>query len=383
MSQQIRKKFPEASIEYIYHSFKEVSPIPFHDSKTKHHTDLLLFKKDIPDALKYLCSRAFGFNPLKKGTLNKNVKLIKEADAVIVSPCGANIGIYQDWIFLLRVLIAVLEGKKPIFHLNTIGKSKNVLFNFIAKYVLKRSKLYVRENKSKLELNSWGLKPEHGVDTAFSLKEDPELINVQFSDSEDKSYIAFIPTRFDNWHVHYRNNSIDTKLMDTIIPEIVKVAKTNNLGIKIIPHLTGSLDESDFLKTYKDEFIKQGLDKNEISVVKEVKTLFDYEQVIKHAKFAVSMRYHGVIFAIKKMVPFLSLSYENKMSEACTYSGMLDYEIKISEANSDDVARKLDGLLKNDSVIRESLASRLNVLKKLSSLPIQGLYLESLFKDKK
>jgi len=50
------------------------------------------------------------------------------------------IGIYKDWAFLLRLLFVIIEGKTPIFCLNTINASGNIVFDFLARKVLKTSK---------------------------------------------------------------------------------------------------------------------------------------------------------------------------------------------------------------------------------------------------
>ena len=53
------------------------------------------------------------------------IELIKNCDVAVMSPCGANIGIYKDWASLIRILMVIIEKKKFIFQYNTIGKSGN------------------------------------------------------------------------------------------------------------------------------------------------------------------------------------------------------------------------------------------------------------------
>ena len=373
MAEQIRSLFPDAKIEFLYHSFKPCGTIPFHDSNTIHRNDLLILKKDLPDAVKYLISKIFPFISYGNGNVAKTVQVIKESDAVVVSPCGANIGIYKDWIFLLRVLIAVLEKKKPYFHLNTIGKSGNRLFDTMAKYALKRSKVFVRESKSVKELKKMGIQVEQGVDTAFSLE---KRIENKFDDKAD--YLALIPTQFDNWHVSYKKNKIDNNIKNILLPDITKFCLKNNLDIRIIPHLTGELKEDEFLKEYKDRLISLGMQEDSIHIEKQVESFYDYEDVIKASKMVVSMRYHGVIFAIKNAVPFLSLAYENKMREACMYSDSLSLNIDLKNLSDTNVLDRVNTIYKNENNIKNNLAQKSIILDRLARLPLQAMYLEYL-----
>jgi polysaccharide pyruvyl transferase WcaK-like protein len=371
LAHQLRDIFPNASINFIYHSYKKInSPIPFNDDNTNHYYDLLILREDFWDAIKYLMSKIFPFILYGNGPVKKTVDLIKQADVVIVSPCGANIGIYKDWIFLLRVLIAVLEGKKPIFHLNTIGKSGNVIFDTLAKFVLKRSRLYVREAKSVRELKSWGLHAEQGVDTAFSLKKREEKIK------KDKDYVALIPTEFDHWHVSFRKNGIDEEIRLKLLPDVARFCIQNDLDVRIIPHLTGALKEDALLKAYQNDLIKYGMSSESVKIEENVRTFYDYEDAVRHSKLVISMRYHGIIFAIKNAIPFLSLAYENKMYEACAYSEMINYNIWLRDVKNISIYEKLHEIKENAIKIQSNLIKKSEILDRLARLPVQSIYMD-------
>lgn len=373
MSMQIRDIFPNAEIHYLYNTPHVLEKgIPFDGENIYHHLDIIFKKKNLIDSIMYVISKKIPFKYNKESSIIKTVNLIKEADYVLVSPCGANIGIYKDWYFLLRVLIAVLEKKSPIFHLNTVGSSGNKIFDFISKWVLKRSKLYVRETKSYNYLNSIGLYSELGVDTAFSLPDNKKS-------KADKDYIAFIPTELSNWHVNFKNTDIDNKVMDMLINNLPNFCKDNNVKLKIIPHLTGGLGERELLENYKVKFIKSGFRESDIEIL-DVATFNDYEEYIINSRYTISMRYHGIIFAIKNSIPFLSLSYENKMNESCNYSGMSEYNVDLNKFEENDFKKKLKLILANEKEIKTILLSKRELLRRLSSLPIQSLYMEEMKK---
>ena len=149
LMQQIESTLPTGTVSIVYsnHSSKlSLTTIPFHTEKITHRNDIFFEKSKIKDTTCYLICHFLRMRLELTEKMIAYINIVRSSDVIIVSPCGSNIGIYQDWQFLLRVLIPVLEKKKVVFHLNTIDKSNNIIFNFIAKYILKRSAIYVREN---------------------------------------------------------------------------------------------------------------------------------------------------------------------------------------------------------------------------------------------
>lgn len=371
MAEQIREAFPYTHIDFIYNVYEKSNPIPFSDSNSTHYNELPMYKNDLFDGLKYLISKVFPFIHYGNGAVKKTVDIIKNTDMVISAPCGANIGVYKDWIHLLRLLMATLEGHTPIIHLNTVGKSGNIVFDFLAKFALKRSKVYVREAKSVRELKAWGISSEQGVDTAFSLKDK------KIQEKSTVPYLAFIPTKLDTWHKSYKKNPVDDKII-TKINEVSHFCIKEKLDIRIIPHLTGIHSEKELLSFYKELFIKNGMEENRVIIEQQCLSFWDYEDLIRKSNIVLSMRYHGIIFSVKNAVPFLSLSYENKMVEACKYSGMGKYSIDISEVDKVNILKTLEEIYNNKTEIINSLKNKRDFLERLSRLPVQELKLKLL-----
>ncbi|WP_414052814.1 polysaccharide pyruvyl transferase family protein [Macrococcus animalis] len=371
LAMQLRKEFPDAHLDFLYQIYEPSNPIPFEDENSTHYNNLVIFKQHMPEAIRYILSKKLPLLRPLNGDVKKTASIIRRADVVISAPCGANIGIYRDWIHLFRVLVAVEEGYKPILHLNTVGKSGNILFDKISKHVLKRSKVYVREGKSKREMDKWGIECEQGVDTAFSLPDRNVDLNIE------KEYMAFVPTKFDNWHKSYKNNPIDKKL-ENKMKEVAEFVKENDLDIRIIPHLTGVNSEYNLLEEYKELLVEAGVNEKNIHVEKDCDTFWKYEDLIANAKLTLSMRYHGVIFSIKNYVPFLSLAYENKMLEACKYSKMTKYNFDIKKIDNVDLKKQLNIVVKDSDKIKETLKAERENLRNLSQLPVQNLKLSQL-----
>lgn len=124
------------------------SIIPISHIKVQHYVEITLKSMGLHNIMVYLL---FNFknslNNIRNKELQQFVATIFQSDIVFVSPCGASIGIYKDWRYLLRLLIVTKTGKSPIFHFNTIGKSGNVIFDFVSKCILKNQKCTLEKKR--------------------------------------------------------------------------------------------------------------------------------------------------------------------------------------------------------------------------------------------
>ena len=372
---QINDAFPDATIDIIYSWNEDNNSLPVNDLRITHHLNLCLhlsFKELLKVFIQIIGRRLFA-DYLVKGNIGEIAKIVRRSDLVFVSPCGANIGIYKDWLFLGRIMIAIAEGISPVFHLNTIGKSNSLIFNLLARIALERSKVYVREKASLEYLHRFGISAERGVDTAFSLPDvPPDDHNIELP----KYYLTVIPTEFSNWHVDYRDSDIDSLMISAVCSCIASFCKAKDMKIVLLPHLDGSLRESLLLIKYKTAFISCCFNEADVIIAEDTRNVFHYEQYIRSSEFVVSMRYHGVIFAAKNAVPFISLSYENKMIEACNYTGMSNWHIDINHIASVDLLDRLDQLYVNKDLIIEELTHRKPFLSYLSRLPVHAVWLD-------
>lgn len=283
----------------------------------------------------------------KEGSfLPEFLEKLQEYDKVIVSPCGANLGIYKDWALLMQDVVAVKNKKRIIFHLNTIGKSGKLLFDKLVLYVCKRAQVYVREKKSFDYLKSKGISVKFGTDSAFSLRRK-NTNNVK----EDK--ISFIPSDVWNWHVDFqgKDGSIYFK---RILPAIANFASFNDLKIELIPHLNLE-KERVFNEKTKQELEK--INPNVIVEIKQIKDCFDYERLICESRLLIGMRYHSTVFACKNAIPFVGLAYEQKMIEVAQYSEQLRSIIDLKTANEKtDFERVLNETWKKREEIQKTLS---------------------------
>ena len=376
--QQILEGFPEANIDIIYNAHSNDdrnSCIPIDLEKVRHRTDVFMASGFKSGLVRYLVRKIFKINFTQNQEFERYLKIVQSADWVIVSPCGANIGVYRDWQFLTRLLIAVLEKKTPIFHLNTIQKSNSKIFDFVAKFVLKRSKLSVREVRSLREMEGIGLKADYGVDTAFSLSR-PNGLPQSFLNPKNK-YIAFIPTDL-GWHPNFKNED-NLSVVRMISRSLASNAKKNGYQIKIIPHLYGVMDEITFLNDVKRALIDAGVDSSRVTVLETVSSVWDYQEAIEKSSLVVSMRYHGIVFAVKSCVPFVSLAYENKMKEVCMYAATPELYFDLKSFDEQALIDKLDEVCANEADVRARLVFQKPYLVRRSRIVIDEIKILSHF----
>lgn len=275
--------------------------------------------------------------------LDSYLKIVEKSDLIFVSPAGADLGIYKCWAALSNLYLVNSCGKNVIFHLNTVGSSGNWLFDKMALYILRKSKIYVREKTSQRYLKDNKIKSIFGVDSAFLLPKG----NVR----KRKDLIIFIPTQLAAWNHQFRKTDIEEKVYLNVVCAVFDFATENNLGVELLPH-TGTEDE---LAYYK-EIIKRYGEREDIFIANEINDAMDYQNEICNCAFVVSMRYHGVVISAKNQVPFISVSYENKMNEVCSYVGMLAQNIDVKKVNYKELMWLMIKTYSNLDSIKEELS---------------------------
>lgn len=351
---ELISKGHSVSISYIWN--KAGTKIPFEHEDVTHY-DKLNISRDtlIKEAKLFLLGKDGYFKKLKK--------LAEEHDFILVSPGGANIGIYKDWAYLSNVIVARKANKNVIFHLNTIGESNSIIFNWLSRKVLKKCMLFVREKRSFDFLRTKGINSTLGVDTAFLL---PQCQKISIS---DKKIITFIPTQLSNWHVDFRGGGEDDILKANILPALAVFANKNDFAIRILPHLYSSEAESVFLNMVKENLQEQV---TTVFIDSDVDTFFKYDERVANSELVVSMRYHGVVLAVKNRTKVISLAYENKMKECCRYSGISSQNIDLLNYDNEIFIKLL-----NESMDLDLSHLNYDYLKNMALKPINFIDLYS------
>lgn len=356
--QEIRKRFIGCKIHVIYNTNGKLG---VDDDNINHAIDLSLKNIGLLQILTFLFFSLFKIKFIYNTTLKELQSLVKSSALIFVSPCGANIGIYKDWRFLIRSLIVILLGGKLIFHNNTIGSSGNFLFDSIGRYILRRSNIFVRELASFNYLQSINVFSVRSVDTAFLFEED-------FAQTT-RDYTIFIPTKLETWHPDFKKEDLFDDLKNKVLIDFVNFIQNNKLKLYILPHMYGEYLETELHNRYVEEFMKLGLPEEEITIL-NIKNVYDYNKFIKNASLVVSMRYHGVVMSIRNSVPFISLGYENKMNEVCKYSNVEMLNYKLKNLKNQDFNIDFQSVWEKRVEIINTLNESNKHLKKLASIAI-------------
>lgn len=335
--------------------------IPVMNERVIHNHELDVRKFNRREFLYYYFLR------IKRGQfLPAFIEKIKEYDVVLVSPCGANLGIYKDWQLLFQDMLVVMRKKPLIFHLNTISPSKNRLFDFLVVRLCKKTSVYVREKASYDFLKGHGINVKLGTDSAFSLESKTKL-------QKNKKRIVFVPSDLWSWHVDFKDRHKED-FYKLILEPLGKFAKDKNMEICILPH-TNKETEFKF-----NEEIKKYLSENYVGDKVEVAVInsaYEYEDYIRSANMVVGMRYHSIVFACKNQIPYLALAYEQKMKEVSSYSGQIEYYIDLKKLELPTVVEeKLSNIVEKHDEIEKELSERKEMLIEKSLMVIKEKFSE-------
>jgi colanic acid/amylovoran biosynthesis protein len=246
----------------------------------------------------------------KQGTIYRLYTLIEDSDLIISAPGGVNIGPYKDWVYLWGIAVAV-KLKKPVFVYSvSIGESPSKVFNYLARRLLKKVDfLSLRDSVSQQFATKKKIDYLPSIDTAF-LKTN-EHSKIVKSDCKN-GYAVFVPNDLVSWHPEYQNMS-EKNLFDFYV-DLLNIYVGCFNKIVMIPQLFGERsDESYFRKIKAASKVKE-----KIEVLSQNTSSDAQQETISESEFLIGARYHSIVFAINNSVPFVSLSYEHKMS------GMLD-----------------------------------------------------------
>lgn len=240
--------------------------------------------------------------------------MIRKSDYVISMPGGANLGLYEDWRYLWRLMIAQRLGKKTAIYSTSIGPFRDNRFKKFAFEVLNRADwVSLRDAASIRYARSRGVDFEESIDTAF-LVQDFSGTTWQGRDLTDfgvnytpDSYCVFVPNNLKTGHKTFRH--VPKEHLDALYLALLNKALDTGMNVVMLPQLFGNGND----RNYFVELAQRSDDPSRIFVAAE-DILSDHQQlIISKARFVVGARYHSVIFSINMRTPFLCLSYENKM----------------------------------------------------------------------
>lgn len=324
----------------------------------------------------------FGKLSLTKGG-REFIKVVDEADVVIHAPGGADIGdlygrggLLGPFSPLFELLISKVKSKPFFFYAPSMGPFSGKFLNFIRRYLLERADaLIVRE-----EISAMYLRVQLGLDSYVtvdsSLQNDiPEdyvskyiTISEIFNIIENEKVIGITITDV-KWHpIHGKNRGLGEKIKSSFV-DLIRYLIKGGYVILLVPILFGErLEEQDvgLLEGIYSLFKKEKETKKKIFFLPSNVDAYAQQLIISKLFCVISVRYHGIVFSVKGGVPFISISYEDKIKGFIEKIGFTDLMINVEEISADNIIDKFTYLEENYDIIRERLRDRGSSLKEES-----------------
>lgn len=267
--------------------------------------------------------------------VRKVLSIYKKADYIMCAPGGINLGGFQDWIHTAFLHLAVKTKKPVIYFARSIGPfaENTYLEKTFKKHSLNllNSFAYVslRDNKSQEFARQLNVAFIPTIDSAFLSTPNIKLPEA-ISSKLDDSYIVVVPNSL-TWHNDFKNLPYDFvkefwyKLINALL------IKYPSSQIVMLPQTIG------YSKMLADGFIYFNeiklltVQPERIFVLDEQYGSDIQQMIITKAKFLIGARYHSVIFAINQQIPFVSLSYEHKMTGVLDSLSLQQNEVLIQK----------------------------------------------------
>lgn len=268
-------------------------------------------------------------------TIRKIIKIYNNTDYVLCAPGGICMGGFQNWLHLFFLKLSQYCNKPLFYYGRSFGpfptKTKdNRIFKEISIEMLHYfSFLSIRDKKTEAIAKDLNINYVPTVDSAFL--DSPQAIipnEIQSLISAEK-YMVFVPNLL-IWHYAYKNVRKETIL--TFYCNIIDIILNQYPDINIV-----MLPQTFNFRTYEGDDINlfeeiAQMKRNKKIIVIPDKYSSDIQQtIISKAEFLIGARYHSIVFAINNNIPFISLSYEHKMTGLLQSLNKLDCSIDISE----------------------------------------------------
>lgn len=252
-----------------------------------------------------------GLHPL----LHKFKRILASYDAVICAPGGICMGGFTNWRHIWELDLALSLGRKVYYWGRSIGpfNEDTYLHRLFKKNSVRLLKSFayvsLRDRASYQLASELGIASDEIVDSAFLEAPKAEMPD-DLLKKISSNYVVFVPNSL-TWHYRYKD---------------IQQEKVDNFNLRIMSLIAERFPKSHIVmlpQTYKSKINDYGYfchlrdmfsSPERLVVVDENRDSDVQQRIIKGAKLVIGERYHSIVFAINNEVPYISLSYEHKMS---------------------------------------------------------------------
>lgn len=307
-----------------------------------------------------------------KDKINEFNELANWCDYAIYAPGGPSFGdIYRQW-FLVDEMIILHNFKKPyFFYAPSMGPF--TLNRKHIKYALENADyICLREEKSKIYLEQINInkKPLVTLDAAFQHPFD-EYTERKILE-QNKKLLDFIRNRNTvgititnlRWHDKDINLERENRIKESF-GCIIKYLINNGYNVLLIPQLFGKDNDSNYMKQF--------LINERCYIIDEKYDCYFQQYLISRIHSVIGMRYHSNIFSAKVGTPFISVSYEQKMSGFMSKAKLSQYCLNIDDLTPENLLQKYKLLESTYLTYKNILASEQHEFIDISKLTTQKL----------
>ena len=292
-------------------------------------------------------------------------KLYKWADLVVCAPGGICMGLYQNWNHLTYLYYALFLKKELAYYGRSIGPFPTETFSnrLFRKMSIKMLEHFIftslRDDRSMKIAHELGFfKVTSVVDTDFLDSPQVQIPNEVKTQLGHKSYFTFVPNLL-IWHPAFQNLSRELLIdfYSEMLDVLFRVFPESNAVL--LPQIYCSREDRNDYSFFVEIAQRSG---DERIIVVSDKYGCDIQQaIIAKSLLMVGARYHSIVYAINQGVPFVSLSYEHKMSGMLDTLGKSEYTVSIehvldTEEGRSTVIKQLEEkarMASPDIVVRE------------------------------
>ena len=292
---------------------------------------------------------------------NSTIRALKQkfktADMVVCAPGGICMGGFMNWTHVLSLMIAKSMNKPIVYYGRSIGpfpenSSQQKLFNKFS-YELLHYMGYIslRDKKSINFAKEWNVNFHPTVDTAFLEKPKVQLPCRVKKQLEGKKYMVMVPNLL-TWHHAFAKCS--QGLIDKFFVDIIKgvLDKDPSIYVVMLPQLHNFSYSDD--KYYFDSLLER-IGDDRVEIIDDMYGSDIQQTIISSAEYVIGARYHSIVFAINQACPFVSLSYEHKMSGLLENLDIKNAMVDITDIfdNENHVSNAVSEVLEKIKVIPE------------------------------
>jgi colanic acid/amylovoran biosynthesis protein len=246
-------------------------------------------------------------------TIREYARIIKKSDLVICAPGGICMGSFQNWNHIFNLSLAKYFRKPLVYYSRSFGpfpiKTKwNRVFQKISYKLLDNFDfLSIRDKKTMTLADQLGVSYLPSIDTAFLDNPNAEIPPEILQTIGCNKFVVFVPNSL-TWHPTYK--TINQLKIDSFYLKVLNFLSKSYPQVIMLPQL--SLTSNSDYQYFKNLLSKTNL--SNVSIIKDIYSSDIQQKIISMAKCVVGARYHSIVFAINNSVPFVSLSYEHKMT---------------------------------------------------------------------